>query len=154
MAENEKGLVTDLITRAHHMAISVKDFDAAKRFYCEVLGFVVIGDIDHRHDPGLAEAVGMPGGVDCHWMMLERKGYHIELFKWYQPVGELGPNRQCDLGYTHVAFQVSNVEEAYKRVIKAGFKTFAPPLSLRGGKAKVIYIRAPEDFITELVEYT
>jgi lactoylglutathione lyase len=154
MAQNPKALVTDLIKRAHHTAISVKDFEAAKKFYCDVLGFVVIGDIDHRHDTGLKDAVGIPEGVDCHWMMLEREGYHIELFKWYTPEGKLGPNRQCDLGYTHVAFQVSDVEEAYKRVIAAGLKTFAPPLSLRGGKAKVIYIRAPEDFITELVEYT
>ena len=39
MAQNQKALVTDLITRAHHTAISVKDFEAAKKFYCEVLGF-------------------------------------------------------------------------------------------------------------------
>jgi catechol 2,3-dioxygenase-like lactoylglutathione lyase family enzyme len=154
MAQNHKALVTDIINRAHHTAVSVKDVEAAKRFYCEVLGFVVIGDIDHRHDAGLAEVVGLPENAECHWMMLEREGYHIELFKWYAPEGGLGPNRQCDLGYTHVAFQVSNVEEAYRRVIAAGFKTNAPPRSLRGGKAKVIYVQAPETFITELVEYT
>ncbi|MBT6442296.1 MAG: glyoxalase/bleomycin resistance/dioxygenase family protein, partial [Alphaproteobacteria bacterium] len=50
--------------------------------------------------------------------------------------------------------QVNDVDTAYERVIAAGFKTTNPPLTLRGGVARVIYIRAPEDQITEMVQYS
>lgn len=150
---SDKALLDDLITRSHHTAVSVRDFDSALSFYIDVLGFENIGEIRDRGEPGFAEATGVPGGR-AHWAMLSRGNYHIELFQWLNPEGELAANRQCDLGYTHTALQVSDVDEAYKRVTAAGYETLNPPLSLRGGAAKLIYVRAPEDQITELVQYS
>lgn len=149
----DKPLLDDLITRSHHTAVSVRDFDAALGFYVNVLGFESIGEIRDRGEPGFAEATGVPDGR-AHWAMLRRNNYHIELFQWLNPEGELAANRQCDLGYTHIALQVSDVDAAYERVTAAGYTTLNPPLSLRGGVARVIYVQAPEDNITELVQYS
>jgi len=150
---SDKALLDDLIMRPHHTAVSVKDFDAALTFYIDILGFECMGEIRDRGEPGFAKATGVPDGR-AHWAMLHRSNYHIELFQWLTPQGELAANRQCDLGYTHVAFQVNDVDAAYERVIAAGFETTNPPLTLRGGVARVIYIRAPEDQITEMVQYS
>ena len=149
---NDKTLLDDLIIRSHHTAVSVQNFDEALVFYIDVIVFKNIGEIRDRGEPGFAEATGVPGGK-AHWAMLKRDNYHIELFQWLNPAGVLKPIRQCDIGYTHIALQVSNIDTAYKRVISSGFKTLNPPLTLRGGAAKVIYIQAPEKNITELVEY-
>tara|TARA_Y100001970_G_scaffold294368_1_gene451854 strand:+ start:42219 stop:42680 length:462 start_codon:yes stop_codon:yes gene_type:complete len=151
MSKN-KGILDDLIIKSHHTAVSVKDFDSALKFYIEMLGFESIGEIRDRCEPGFAEATGVPNGK-AHWAMLKNDNYHIELFQWVNPIGELAANRQCDLGYTHIALQVKNIDAAYEKVIASGFKTLSPPLTLRGGAAKAIYIQAPEDNITELVEY-
>tara|TARA_B100001142_G_scaffold307677_1_gene338527 strand:- start:197 stop:655 length:459 start_codon:yes stop_codon:yes gene_type:complete len=147
-----KALLSDIIIRSHHTAVSVIDFDKALDFYENILGFEKVGEIRDRNEPGFADATGVPNGR-AHWAMLKGSNYHIELFQWLKPTGNIGINSQCDLGYTHIALQVNNVNLAYERVIEAGLKTLSPPLSLRGGAAKVIYVMAPEQNITELVEY-
>tara|TARA_Y100001934_G_C12379587_1_gene791508 strand:- start:4985 stop:5446 length:462 start_codon:yes stop_codon:yes gene_type:complete len=147
-----KPLLNDLIIRSHHTAVSVSNFDEALKFYIDFLGFECIGEIRDRGEPGFADATGVPDGK-AHWAMLKSENYHIELFEWLNPKGKTQKIRQCDLGYTHIALQVKDVEDAYERVIKAGFKTLSPPVTLRNGVAKVIYVVAPENNITELVEY-
>ena len=58
-------------------------------------------------------------GARCKWAMLERDGYHIELFAWMTPKGEPVPIRQCDLGYTHIAWPRAYVSG--KPQLEAGF---------------------------------
>lgn len=76
--------IADLVVRAHHTAFSCRDFDAAKRFFVDILGFTVVGEMRDRSGDGLDVVVGMPG-ARCSWAMLELGGYHIELFKWLTP---------------------------------------------------------------------
>lgn len=146
------GSVDDLICRAHHAAVCVQEFEAARDFYVDVLGFRVEGEMDHRGEPALGTVVGLPGAV-VRWAMLARDSFRLELFKYYAPAGGRDVNRQCDAGYTHVAFEVRDVDEAYRRLIAAGHRTTAPPQILRGGRTKVIYLLAPENSVVELIEF-
>ncbi|HVO88957.1 MAG TPA: VOC family protein [Casimicrobiaceae bacterium] len=146
------GSVNDLVVRAHHAAVCVQDFESARDFYVRVLGFEVEGEMDRRGEAALGEVVGLPGAV-VRWGMLVRDGFRLELFKYYTPEGRTQCNRQCDAGYTHLAFEVSDVDEAYRRVIAAGHRTTAPPKVLRGGRTKVIYLLAPEGSVVELIEF-
>lgn len=146
------GSVDDLIVRAHHAAVCVRDFDAARDFYVQVLGFRVEGEMDRRAEPALGEVVGLPGAV-VRWGMLARDDFRLELFKYYAPEGRAEPNRQCDAGYTHLALEVSDVDAAYRRLIAAGHRTTATPQVLRGGRTKVIYLLAPEGSVVELIEF-
>lgn len=145
-------LLGDLIARAHHTAICVDDFEAARDFYVDILGFAIEGEMDHRGEPNLGKVVGLPGAV-VRWGMLVRGEYRIELFKYYRPAGKKTPNRQCDCGYTHMALQVTDVEAAYERLTDAGYRTTCPPQTLRGGRTKVVYVLAPEGNVTELIEF-
>jgi len=149
---NHPGRINDLIKIAHHTAICVDDFEAARDFYLDILGFEVEGEMDQRSEPALGRVVGLPGAV-VRWAMLKRDNYRVEVFKYYTPEGRKEPNRQCDSGYTHMAFEVSDVEECYRRVVAAGFRTNAPPQELRGGYSKVIYVLAPEGNVTELLQF-
>lgn len=148
----QPGRIADLIKFAHHTAICVDDFDAAKQFYLDILGFEVEGEMDQRSEPALGRVVGLPGAV-VRWAMLKRDAYRVEVFKYYTPQGRKVPNQQCDSGYTHMAFEVSDLDECYRRVIAAGFKTTTEPQELRGGYAKVIYVLAPEGNVTELLQF-
>lgn len=144
--------VADLIARPHHTAVCVKDFEKARDFYVTVLGFRIEDEAERRDEPALGRVVGLPGAA-VRWAMLVRDHYRVELFKYYAPDGRTVPARQCDTGYTHMAFEVNDVDEAYRRLTAAGYATTAPPQELRGGRTKVIYLLGPEDVVTELIEF-
>src|SRR3546814_9220139 len=75
MTSTSAPLLGDLIARAHHTAICVDDFDAARDFYVDILGFAVEGEMDHRGEPNLGRVVGLPGAV-VRWGMLVRSEEH------------------------------------------------------------------------------
>jgi glyoxylase I family protein len=144
--------VDDLIVCAHHAAVCVQDFERSRDFYVRVLGFRVEDEMDRRAERALGQVVALPGAV-VRWAMLERGGFRLELFKYYTPEGRRSPGRQCDAGYSHVAFQVRDVDAAYARVTAAGHRTTATPQVLRGGRTKVIYLLAPEGSVVELIQF-
>lgn len=142
----------DAVLTAHHTAISVSDFERARDFYIDFLGFELEGELDHRDEAVLGEVVGLPGAV-VRWAMLRHKHYRVELFKYYQPAGDMTPRRQCDHGYNHMAFEVADVDAVYAQVLEAGYSTIAPPRVMRGGRTKVIYMTEPEGAITEFIQF-
>lgn len=144
--------VRDLVRRPHHTALCVEDFDAAQRFFVELFGFEVEGEMDQRSEPGLSRVVGLPDAL-IRWAMLVHGEYRIELFKYYRPQGRRQPLRQCDGGYTHIALEVSDVDAAYGRLVEAGYGTVSKPEVLRGGRTKAVYLRGPEDHVVELIEF-
>lgn len=143
--------ISSLIVRPHHVAVSVKDFDAALDFFVGFVGMKVLGEMDHRREENLDRVVGLTN-VEIRWAMLEREGFHIELFTYYQPVGEQRSIRQCDRGLTHLCFEVYDVDRVYKKVIAEGYRTNAPPLEMRGGRSKAIYVDGPEGIVVEFLE--
>lgn len=138
--------------RPHHTAVCVTDFGRALRFYVDFLGFTVEGEMDGRDEAGLGVVTGLPGAV-IRWAMLERGGHRIELFKYYSPEGQSDARRQCDLGYSHFAFVVDDVDAVYEKVIQAGFETVSAPQTLRGGRSRVFYCAEPEGAITEFAQF-
>lgn len=142
----------DQIVRQHHTAFSCSDWDKTKAFFVDLLGFKVIGEIENRNEADLATVTGLPGAA-CRWAMLELGGYHIELFKWLTPEGKPIPIRQCDIGLTHICFQVKDAEAVRRRMIEAGYEPLSAVQNLRGGRAKPFYCRGPEGVIVEFVEY-
>ena len=138
--------------RAHHTAICVTDFERARDFYCGFLGFEIEGEMDHRSEPALGEVVGLPGAI-VRWAMLRRDSYRVELFKYYFPDGDPRPRRQCDFGYSHMAFEVADVDSVYRQVIDAGYPTVSAPRVMRNGRTKVFYLAEPEGAITEFIQF-
>ncbi len=149
MAQTSPSL-SELIVAPHHTALSVEDFEAARNFFVTVLGFDLESEIDGRTD--IAPVVALPDAC-VRWAMLHRDGYRLELFKYYSPSGERHGRRQSDRGFTHIAFEVNDVDEAYRRLAALELRTTYPPKVLRGGVTKVIYVFGPEENIIELIEF-
>lgn len=143
--------VDHLIRHVHHTAVSVKDFARSKAFYTEFLGFVLEDEMARRDEPALGRVVGLPGAV-VDWAILRRGHHRIELFTYHSPPAEQGPVRQCDLGYTHLALEVDDVDAAFAETRRAGYKTLSEPQELRGGRTKVFYLEGPEGIVVELIE--
>lgn len=138
---------------AHHTAVSVGDFERAKKFYIEFLGFELEGEMDHRNEAALSEVVGLPNAT-IRWAMLRLGHYRVELFKYYTPQGDMQPRRQCDLGYNHMAFEVADVDDVYQQAVQAGYQCVSAPKSLRQGRTRVFYLAEPEGAITEFIQFT
>jgi catechol 2,3-dioxygenase-like lactoylglutathione lyase family enzyme len=151
MTEDRKSLLGDLVMRPHHTAICVEDFDAAKAFFRDVVGMRVENMADRRDEENLGRVVGLPGAV-IRWAMLERDGYRLEMFKYFEPEGHTVNIRQCDRGITHLAFQVTDSDAVYRRLSDAGYETYSEPLELRGGVTKPFYLKGPEGIVVEFIE--
>jgi predicted enzyme related to lactoylglutathione lyase len=108
--------------------------------------------MDQRSEPALSEVVGLSGAV-IRWAMLKKGTYRVELFKYYTPEGETLARRQCDLGYSHMAFEVADVDSVYKKTFARGYKIVSSPQTLRGGRTRVFYLCEPEGAITEFIEF-
>ncbi len=142
----------DPLLVAHHTAVCVTDFDHALDFYTGFLGFELEGEMDQRSEPALGEVVGLPGAV-IRWAMLKKGSYRVELFKYYSPEGDAVARRQCDLGFSHMAFEVADVDKVYAQTVARGYKTVSSPRSLRGGRTRVFYLCEPEGAITEFIQF-
>ena len=144
-------LLDGLVIRAHHTAVSVNDYEAARAFFTDVIGMRVENEMDRRNEPELGIVVGLPGAV-IRWSMLEFFGYRVELFKYLEPEGRPVPIRQCDHGITHIAVQVTDTDEVCRRVRAAGIQTFSDPQDLRGGASRPMYVRGPEGIAVEFIQ--
>lgn len=142
----------DRLLTAHHTAVSVGDFDRAKQFYMEFLGFELEGEMDQRSEPELSVVVGLPNAT-IRWAMLRLGSYRVELFKYYTPEGDRQARRQCDLGYNHMAFEVADVDAVYEQAVQAGYRCVSAPQSLRQGRTRVFYLAEPEGLVTEFIQF-
>ncbi|RFZ94541.1 VOC family protein [Mucilaginibacter conchicola] len=86
------------LNRIHHIAIICSDYGRSKIFYTEILGFTVLREI-YREER------------KSYKLDLEVNGlYQIELFSFPGPPPR--PSRPEAVGLRHLAFEVTNLEEA------------------------------------------
>ena len=152
MTDSDHSTVSDLVVGLHHTAVSVQDFDAALAFFVTVVGMRLEAERELLSEENLGRVVGLPG-AKARWAMLELNGRRIELFRYYSPEGKPIEIRQCDHGLTHIAFQVSDIDEVCRRLRSMGHKPNADPQELRGGASRPMYINGPEGVVVEFVKY-
>ncbi len=136
----------------HHVAVSVPDMEAAKRFFIDLFGFTVEREQTHLTGDKLSQVVGLPG-ADTWVCRLKGFGMRIELFQYHHPRGKpAAPERMCDFGITHFALAVKHVHEIRERLRAAGVEFYSPPLEVRPG-ATVCYCKGPGGITIELAGY-
>ncbi len=69
--------------------------------------------------------------------------------KHYEEPSGLQPN---SLGITHIALQVTSIDDAIGKLFARGFSPICAPLVSADGLAKVSYVRGPEKVLLEIVE--
>lgn len=96
------------LKKIHHVAIIVSDYEKAKHFYVDLLGFAVIRET-HRKER------------NDYKLDLELDGCELELFS-----GNGNPKRPSypeALGLRHLAFQVKDIEQTIKELNEKGIET-------------------------------
>lgn len=83
--------------RFHHVAIITADYERAKCFYCQKLGFEVLAE----HYREARDSWKCDLGIDGHYL--------LELFSFPNP--PIRPNNPEACGARHIAFAVADVAE-------------------------------------------
>ena len=130
-----------MIGRLNHVAIAVRDLEAASRLYRETLGAVV------------SEAMAQPEhGVITVFVSLPNT--KIELIA---PLGSSSPiakflERSPDGGMHHVCYEVADIRAARDQLIRQGARVLGDGEPRIGAHGKPVLFLHPKDFCGTLVE--
>ncbi|AIN17361.1 MULTISPECIES: VOC family protein [Yersinia] len=94
------------IRQVHHIAIIGSDYQASKKFYCEILGFSLLSEVYREARDSWKADLALNGQ------------YTIELFSFPSPAPR--PSRPEACGLRHLAFQVDDIELAMQELDAAG----------------------------------
>jgi glyoxylase I family protein len=143
------------IIAADHTGITVSDLECSLAFWQNVLGF----ELSHRahHTGDLAsEVTGVPG-AEISLAVLKGYGHKIELLEYLAP-----PNRKqrldlrpCDVGSTHVALMVDNLDAVLRTIAASSWKSAGKPQKLKSGPnagKRVVYVRDPDGTTIEFMQ--
>ncbi|TDE18713.1 SMU1112c/YaeR family gloxylase I-like metalloprotein [Dyadobacter psychrotolerans] len=126
-----------LLKSVHHIAIICSDYEKSKNFYTEILGFDTDREV-YREER------------DSYKLDLSLHGqYCIELFSFPNPPAR--PSRPEACGLRHIAFQVSNIEEAISHFQSKGIVT-EPVRIDQFTDRKFTFFADPDDLPIELYE--
>jgi len=135
-----------------HFGIVVTDIEKSLEFYRDTLGFKI--KIDALEEGKFIDAIlGLKGVKVRTVKMAADDGNLIELL-WYQShKGKKIENKEIfDIGASHPAFTVENLDDEYKRLKEKGVKFIFSPQISPNGKAKVAFCYDPDGVPIELVE--
>lgn len=138
------------IVGVHHVGLSVPDLQAAKNFYVGSLGFAVV-DEDNLECSDSLDAVTGLRNVACRMMLLSLGNLYLELFEFRSPLPSGGgaARRVCDFGFTHLTFEVADIQQAYADLSRAGVVWNCPPVEIAPGY-KTTYGRDPFGNVLEI----
>lgn len=135
----------------HHSTIGVGDLDRSLAFYRDLLGLKEIR-VWEESDAQLNRIVGLQ---DAHLRIahLDTGGGVVELIEYTRPRGRaISPEfRQCDMGPTHIAFLVDDIDALYQKLGEAGVKFNCPPQERPNGW-KATYFFDPDGTTLELLQ--
>lgn len=135
-----------------HIGIVVSDLEKALHFYRDLLGLKVVREMDESGEY-IDNISSLENASVRTVKMAAGDGHLIELL--YYKFHPKSPNKNKainEMGCSHVAFTVADIESEYMRLMKQGVLFNAPPQRSPDGYAKVTFCKDPDGTFIELVE--
>ena len=145
--------MSDRVIAVRHAGVSVRDLEKSLAFYRDGLGLTVRLKADEG-GPFLEEILGFPGvRVTTVKLGAEQGPTLVELLRYDEPKPSPGLGRDVyDLGSSHLALTVTDLDGLYDDLTKAGVVFRSPPRLAPDGRAKVAFCADPDGTPVELVE--
>ncbi|MDO9580890.1 MAG: VOC family protein [Bacteroidales bacterium] len=140
-----------MIKDIRHTGIVVVDLEASLHFYRDLLGFHIAKQMEEAGD--YIDNISSLRNVKVTTVkMTSPSGQMIELLKYQSHPAEQKNRQICEIGISHIAFTVDDLDIEYERLKDKGIQFNSPPQLSPDGYAKVTFCRAPEGTLIELVE--
>jgi len=134
-----------------HTGIICKDISISIEFYRDYLGLEVIQDFWDDSDY-INDITGV-SGANVHMIKLKADdGTVVELLDYVTHPTELIEQEIYNVGACHIAFQVYDIEKAYRSLSRNGVSFLSKPILSSEGIAKVCFCLDPNEVRIELVE--
>ncbi|SKA79230.1 glyoxylase I family protein [Clostridium sp. USBA 49] len=125
------------LNKIHHVAIICSDYKKSKYFYVNILGLKIIKETYRKE----RDSYKLDLSID--------KDYQIELFSFNNPPKRLSYPEAA--GLRHLAFEVSNINEAVKELNDKGIVTEPIRIDEITGK-KFTFFNDPDNLPLEIYE--
>jgi lactoylglutathione lyase len=142
-----------MVKEIRHTGIVVTDMDRALSFYRDLLGLknVVVDRI--VEGPFFETLTALDGARIRIVMLATDEGSKVELLQYLSHPRPAPPRHEsCDIGCSHVAFTVSDLDRMHEEMTARGVHFKHPPQIDDLGYAKVAYLHDFDGTIVELVE--
>ncbi|MFA7585435.1 MAG: VOC family protein [Novosphingobium sp.] len=113
----------------HHVSISVPDIAVARRFYIDLLGGQELSTAEWEPGNAWIDAIVGLEGSSAKSFIARLKNIHLEVFEYITPKSPpQDPARPVNRnGYTHIAFQVDDIQAMHDKMVAAGLTFHTPP---------------------------
>jgi catechol 2,3-dioxygenase-like lactoylglutathione lyase family enzyme len=141
-----------MIKAVRHTGVVVRDLEKSAEFY-RVLGFVENNRAVEEGD--FIDAVVGLQNAKVEWIKLAAPdGYLLELLQYHSHPErkEVAKQKSNQLGCSHLAFSVDNINSVCERIEKIGGSVVNPPALTNDKKVKVAYCHDNEGNLMEIVE--
>ena len=140
-----------MIKDIRHTGIVVIDLEASLNFYRDLLGFQIVKQMEEAGD--YIDNISSLRNIQVTTVkMTSPSGQMIELLKYHSHPEEQRMRKICEIGISHIAFTVDDLDFVYEKLKDKGIQFNSPPQLSPDGYAKVTFCRAPEGTLIELVE--
>jgi len=136
-----------------HVGVPVRSLEQSLKFYRDAFG-VEPEFIAKASGPGTSRLVGVPD-VEMSFAFLDLGNTVLELLEYESPRGQDYDRRNCDVGATHIALAVADVEAAYEELRGKGIEFSGPPLHIDEGPLAgciTAYFRDPDGIQLEIFQ--
>lgn len=140
-----------MIQNIRHSGIVVHNLQDSLHFYEELLGLKIIKQMDECGSY-IDNALGLHAAKVTTVKLSVPNGEMIELLKYQSHKSEQTERKIYDIGLTHIAFTVNNLDDVYNKLKNHNIAFLSPPQCSPDGYAKLAFCKAPEGTFVELVE--
>jgi lactoylglutathione lyase len=138
-----------------HTGFVVKDIEASIKFYAEVLGMRIAGRTE-REGEFVEQVLAFPGVHIKGGFLDMGEGHQLELIQYLSPPSGENNLHRNDLGASHLAFFVDDLDMFYRETSQKGIKYNNPPASMFDDDEKLsrkaCYAQDPDGNWLEFVE--
>jgi glyoxylase I family protein len=141
-----------MISAIRHTGLVVADLERALHFWCDVLGFKMVMQMEESGSH-IDAMMGLKDVRVTTAKLAALDGNLIELLYFdSHPDQPRWNGSPYSTGFTHIALTVDDLDRLVLKLAQEGVKFPAKPQFSPDGKVKVIYAQGPEGVLLELVE--
>ena len=143
------------VVGAHHTSYTVASLERSLEFYVGLLGCELLWQrrIDNQY---FRDIVAFPDCVvEAAHLRIPGSDHVIELFEYAVPKGVVADVCTNNVGSSHMAFVVDDLQAAYGELRHRGVKFRSPPVEITAGANKGawgVYIEDPDGISMELFQ--